>query len=221
MQEVPTVRQSIIFRSVLQIGMSGIVLGLVIVALTTPARAGALSLSLNAGIQLPLLPSLDVTSTVSALDTPLQAQAKISVSPPSTVTQPKPSPIVGASVSIPPVVSSPVLVAPPASKGKSNTSIPLISATPEQPSSGTAQKPTPKKTSPAVAEPTPTVKQPATHNFLGLDIPNGLDFIPQIITGKGREFRTAVTVLTAAAVLFLGLATFTTARLARGSPQKV
>ncbi len=221
MQEIPPVRQSITFRNALQVGVSGMVLSLLIVALATPPRASALSLSLDAGVQLPLLPQLDVTASISTLNAPLHAQIGASVSPPTPTAQPKPPPLVGVGVSIPPAISAPTVAASPTSAGEPITVSPTP-ATAEGVSTVAAQKALPKKPNIATSKAATTAHIASNRRtFLGLDLPNGLSFMPQAIAGNEGDFRVAIAILTGTAVLLLGLATFTTARLARGSPQKV
>lgn len=219
MQEVPPIRQLIFLKHTLQLGVSGILLSLVIASLATPPRAHALSLSLDAGVRVPLLPQLDITSDVSLLETPIvQAQAGVTVRPPATKNQPAPAPIIGAGVSVPPVSSAPPLPAQPSSPvADTKSSVAQPAATSDTQSKNTSLSPAAITTQDVQKNAAPTQRR----GFLGFDLPNGLGFTPQPFADKNNSFRVAVAALTVATVLFLALATFTTSKLTRGSPQKL
>jgi hypothetical protein len=203
-------------KHTLQLGASGIVLGLLFAAFAVPPRASALSLSLSAGVHLPLLLQLGVTADASLLETPLvQARANAAIRPPATAALPTPPPLASIGVTIPPAATpvrtpSPPVVTP-------STATPSATLLSEQ---SNTLKPAQTKV-PAKNVAKASVATAAKHRFLGFDLPNGLRFMPQSFEDKNNSFRVAVALLTGAAVLFLCLATFTTTRLARGSPQKV
>lgn len=207
-------------RSVLLLRASSAIVGvLAITILAVPSATAALSLSLDLDTNVPILSPLNVTVDATLLDsrshTLLDVSGKVSTpagsiaTPPVAIPSPSVPPIVSPSLSPPPAIASPTPSQPePVATPERRSTLPEITL-----ASATSNKQTAPTPIPEAAEST-TQSLP-----FGLSTPGNFDFIPKTLSGDSGSFRTALIVLTGMAVAFLGFATFTTTRLARGSPK--
>jgi hypothetical protein len=225
MPEIPPVRQSSIARDVLRLVAPGIGLGL-LMALLVPLSRGY-ALSLDAGVQVPLLRAIDITSDISLLEpvSPLvvsmSADQSAAESPVSSqlidlhvATQPTipfvpmpPVKVIGA----PPRPAKPIIPTP----AKAVTAAHSNSAT-----KATNSHTTPKTQGSRVSALVHS-KVPQRRNFLGFDFPNGFGVLPDTVSGKDGSFHMVLIILIGMTVMFLGFATATTATWTRGSPPRI
>lgn len=211
------ISQFISSRNALFLGVPGVLAGAVILSASS---ASALSLSLDLKADLPLLPPVSAAVEASLLDgrsntlagvfgTVTTPAGSIAV-PPVTVPTPSVPPLAPPEI-LPPAPSQPEAIPPAPAPIRP-------SATPRAPAVASAAKVSAQNRTPDTLLADMETKS-SPQSTSPLDFPGNFDFMPKIFSGGGGNFQAALIILTSMAVLFLAFATFTTARLARGSPK--
>lgn len=204
------ISQLISGRTALRIGVPGVIVGAVV---ASASSVSALSIPLRVHAEVPPLPPVDIAADIKLLDTPSGTAAGVSAgvtTPDGSVSSP---PI--AVPARPPDIPPPAADTPVTNSDEPGTIAPARPAAPSRAADAVSEQPALPAGAAAADAPLPKPKtgspaEAGAHNF---------DLMPRPLSGDTGSFQAALIVLSAVAVSLIGLATFTTARLARGSPK--